>query len=304
MSGYTEKSKVLLIINPIAGKMKINSEILTVVDILCRHKYSVNIYTTAGRGDGEIIVINEAKYYDLIICCGGDGTFNEIVSGCMKLPLDIKIPLIGYIPSGSTNDMAATLKLSTDIKTATLNIIHGDKFRLDIGNFNDNKYFTYVASFGAFTKTSYNTPQSLKNTFGHFAYVLEGARDLYNIRPYHMTVKCCDGEIEDDFIFGSITNATSIGGILKFDDSGVDLSDGIFEVVLIRQPQNPIEFNNLIFSITKQDFTNDKNIFFKRTSYVEFEIDEKIPWTVDGEFAGDYNSVQILNLLKAITILK
>lgn len=304
MSGYTKKLKVLLIVNPIAGKMKINSEILTIVNSLCRKNYSVNIYTTAGKGDGEAIVINEAQYYDLIICCGGDGTFNEIVSGCMKLPLDINIPLIGYIPSGTTNDMATTLKLSTDIKTAIRNIINGDKFRLDVGSFNDDKYFTYVASFGAFTKTSYNTPQSLKNAFGHFAYVLEGAKDLYNIRPYHMTVKCCKEEIEDDFIFGSITNATSIGGILKFDDSGVDLSDGIFEVVLIRQPQNPIELNNLIISITKQDFTNNKNIFFKSTPYVEFEIDEMIPWTIDGEFAGDYNNVQILNLLKAITILK
>lgn len=304
MSGYMRKSNVLLVINPIAGKMAVKDEILTVIDILCRHNYHITVYTTADRGDAESIVLNEAVNNDLIVCCGGDGTFNEIVSGCMKLPPDIRIPLIGYIPSGTTNDMAATLNLSTDIKTATLDIVNGDRVRLDVGNFNDIKYFTYVASFGAFTKTSYTTPQYLKNTFGHFAYVLEGMRDLNNIRPYSMIAKCDKDTVEDDFIFGSITNATSIGGIIKLSNSSVDLSDGVFEVVLIKQPQNPIELNNLIFNISKQDYKNDKNIFFARTSRVEFIIDEKIPWTIDGEFAGDYNHVQIQNLLKAITLLK
>jgi lipid kinase, YegS/Rv2252/BmrU family len=282
----------------------IKNEILTVIDILCRNNYHINVFTTAGQGDAETIVLNHAADNDLIICCGGDGTFNEIVSGCMKLPSEVKMPQIGYIPSGTTNDMAATLNLSGDIKSAAYDIVNGTPYKIDVGSFNDDSYFTYVTSFGAFSKTSYTTPQHLKNTLGHFAYVIEGIREMYNIRPYSLSVKCDKCEIEGDFIFGSVTNATSIGGIIKLKNPHIDLSDGMFEVVLIRQPQNPIELNSLIFNISSQNFKNDKNILFVRTSDINFTVNEPIPWTIDGEFAGDYDSVQIKNLLKAITILK
>jgi len=202
--------------------------------------------------------------------------------------------------------MAATLNLPVDVKTAVSDIIIGNEHRIDIGSFNADKYFTYVASFGAFTKTSYTTPQQLKNTLGHFAYVIEGIREMRNIRPYNMSVKCDNCEIEGDFIFGSVTNSTSIGGIIKLKSPRIDLSDGMFEVVLIRQPQNPIEMNSLIFNISSQNFQNDKNILFIHTSSVNFIVNEPaaLPWTIDGEYAGDYDCVKIQNLFKAITILK
>jgi YegS/Rv2252/BmrU family lipid kinase len=236
---------------------------------------------------------------DLVVCCGGDGTLNEVVSGVIKLGLPLPL---GYIPSGTTNDFASSLKISSHKESAAKAIMSGKERKLDIGLFNNIRNFCYVASFGAFTESSYTTPQSYKNSIGHLAYVLEGVKDIPNIRPYHVKVEANDQVYEDDYLFGAVSNSTSIGGIMKLDSSKVDLNDGLFEIMLIKTPKSPIDISRMLFSITKRDY-NDKMIDFIKASEATFYMDEGISWTVDGEYIAGGSKIQIKNIPNAITFL-
>ena len=235
-----------------------------------------------------------------MVCSGGDGTFNETVTGLMQAGLDIPI---GYIPSGSTNDFATTLGIPVDCIAAAKMIVEGVPVAYDTGKFG-SRYFSYVASFGAFTKASYSTPQSVKNLLGHIAYLLEGMQELSQIRKLHVKLTLDEGEVlEDDYLFGAICNSTSVGGIMTLDPNQVDLTDGKFEVLLVRAPRTLQEIPECLLSVQKQQY-NSTMMTFRNASRILVETDPEIPWTLDGEKEDGHDLVEIQNLHKAIRIIQ
>ena len=214
--------KLLFIFNPYSGKAQIKNKLLQIVDIMVKAGYEVTIYPTQARADALNLVQKRAKKYDLVVCSGGDGTLDEAVSGMMLS--EKKVPL-GYIPAGSTNDFANSLKIPKDMVKAAKAAVSGKKFACDVGKFNDS-FFIYVAAFGIFTAVSYKTSQEWKNILGHAAYILEGAKSLHEITSYHMRVEYEDQVIEDEFIYGMITNSNSVGGFKNMTGKNVLLDDG------------------------------------------------------------------------------
>ncbi len=290
--------RALVIINPHAGRMKILHNLPEIDAILYNGGYEAEIYFTKSRLDATDKVMRSGGNYDLIVCGGGDGTYNEVISGVLNAGLDVPV---GYIPAGTTNDFAATLELSPVHKTAAQKIVLGTPRQLDVGRFGD-KYFSYIASFGAFTSTSYNANQKIKNTLGHTAYVLEGIKDLSTLKPYHLKVETDDEVLEDDFIFGAVCNSTSIAGLIKLDQRIVDLSDGRFEVVLIKMPKQIIDLTKLIIAITNGDWT-DRHITLTHSHSVKVTTSGKLDWSLDGEHAASEGEIIIENINKAISLV-
>lgn len=294
-----ENNKLLFIVNPIAGRLFPKNNYERAAELFKNHGYNVIMKKTAFKGHATELVIKYGHDQDIIVCSGGDGTLNEVISGIMKLGKEV---ILGYIPSGTTNDFACSLKLSDRVETAAMTIINGQTRTVDIGLFGDCRYFSYIASFGAFTGTSYTTPQSHKNIIGHLAYVLEGMKDIPNIRPYHIRVETDDDVYEGDYIFGAVSNSLSIGGLLKLDSNYVKLNDGLFEILLIKNPKTPLDFSKIIISLRKKEY-KDKHIQFFKASNVTFYMDEPIPWSIDGEYEAGAQTVNIQNLHNAIKIL-
>ena len=292
--------KMLFVINPYAGMRKAAKVLPEILAVFNRADYEVQIYITAGQGDAIQAVERMAPGKELVVCCGGDGTFNETVTGLMRAGIDIPI---GYIPAGSTNDFAASLQLSSDCVEAAQRIVEGTPNAYDAGKFGD-RYFSYVASFGAFTKASYSTPQSVKNLLGHVAYVLEGIQELSQIRNLHVKLTLDDSEVlEDDVVFGAICNSTSVGGIMTLDPKQVDLQDGKFEVLLIRAPKTLQEIPECLLAVQKQQY-NSAMMTFRTASRITVEADPEMPWTLDGEKEDGHAFVDVQNLHQAIRIVQ
>ncbi len=301
--------KILFIFNPVSGRSQIKNNLMEILEILSGAEFKVVCYVTKASGDARRIVREREDDYLYIVCAGGDGTLDEVVSGMMESRDKPFVP-IGYIPAGTTNDFAANLNIPSDMRMAAEIIAHGRTFRCDLGRFNKKDYFTYVAAFGAFTGTSYQTPQELKNQLGHFAYILQGVSELGKMRAYHMHVKAIevkeagDGVIDivDDFAFGMITNSRSIGGIQNITGSNVDLQDGLFEVTLIRMPKNPLEMSEILMALGNTEVRTEIVTTFK-TSRITFSSGEKIEWTRDGEYAGGHKRVTLENIPGQLRIL-
>ncbi len=289
--------RLLFVVNPNSGKGEMRHHIVDCVDAFVRAEFEVTLYTTQKSGDATRIVIERGAEFDRIVCSGGDGTLNETVAGLMALN---EKPALGYIPSGTTNDFASSLKIPKNPIDATNLIIDGKPYHVDVGQFND-RYFTYVAGFGAFTEVSYSTPQVSKNTLGRLAYILEGIKSLHTLRPYSVTVKTDEQIISDKFIFGMVTNATTVGGFKGIIANDVGLDDGLFEIFLAKAPTNPIELQMTINELLVSPDTNKFITRFK-AQRVEFISDEEIPWTLDGEFGGAPKNVEIINHQKALNI--
>lgn len=291
--------KLLFVMNPFAGTRKANKVLPEIISVFNRAGYGVLTYMTETAGDAEQIVCRHGAGMDLIVCSGGDGTFNETVSGLLRCGADVPI---GYIPAGSTNDFASTLKLSTDPLQAAEDIVNGQAQSFDLGRFGD-RHFAYVASFGAFTRVSYTTPQSVKNALGHTAYVLSGIQELSQIRavPIRMDI---DGQIiEDKFIFGAICNSTSVGGVLTLDSNIVDLRDGKFEILLVRAPRDVTELGECIMAVQRQQY-NCKMITFLSGSKIRIEASPEIDWSLDGEWAQGQDIIEIENLQQAYRLVR
>ncbi len=270
--------QLLLIVNPTSGTKKAGKHLSEIISVFNRANYDTHVYLTNNRGDATNIVKKIGANMDIIVCCGGDGTLNETVTGVLSS--NLKTP-IGYIPAGSTNDFANSLHLSSDVVEATKQIVEGKASLYDVGYFK-NRYFTYVASFGAFTKTSYTTPQNIKNALGHMAYILEGISEISKIKDEHIKIEL-DGEvIEDDYLFGAICNSTSLGGILTLNPSLVDISDGKFEIFLIRAPKNITELSECVVAIKNQTY-NCGMITFRTASKIKITTNPDMPWSLDGE---------------------
>ena len=292
--------KLLFVLNPCAGMRKASKVLADILSEFNRADYDVHTYVTAGQGDATDAVERMASGMDLVVCCGGDGTFNETVTGLMRAGLQIPI---GYIPAGSTNDFATSLHLPADPVEAARQIVEGRPRLYDAGRFG-KRYFSYVASFGAFTKVSYSTPQSVKNLLGHVAYLLEGMQEISQIRKQHVKLTL-DGTdvLEEDYLFGAICNSTSVGGIMTLDPNQVDLTDGKFEVLLIRAPRNLQEISECLLAVQKQQY-NSAMMTFRTASSITVEADPEMPWTLDGEKEEGHEKVEIRNLHKAIQIIQ
>ena len=292
--------KMLFIVNPISGQKKAVKFLPEIISLFNRANYEVITYMTGDRGDATRMAALRGGDVDLVVCCGGDGTFNETITGLLEN--NIHVP-VGYIPSGSTNDFAASMKLSTNPLKATQDIIEGKPFCYDVGKFG-KRYFSYVASFGAFTQASYTTPQSIKNILGHTAYVLSGISELSQIRKEHVRMEI-DGEIvEDDYLFGAISNSTSVGGILTLDPSLVDMGDGLFEILLVRAPKNLLEITECLQGLQAQDYRSCSMITFRSARRVRILASSDMPWTLDGEREEGHLEVVAENIHHAIQLVK
>ena len=290
---------MLFVMNPYAGTRKANRYLADILTLFSQAGYTVITHMTLGPGNCTETVERIAPQVDLVVCCGGDGTLCETVAGVLRSGAQVRI---GYIPAGSTNDFAASLQLPTNILKAAQLILEGESQHYDIGRFG-NRYFCYVASFGIFTKASYATPQSIKNALGHTAYLLSGIQELSQLRTTRMRLEL-DGEVvEDDFLFGAISNSTSVGGILTLDPAQVDLQDGKFEILLVRRPRDLMELSECIQALQNHKY-NCKVITFRSASHVRVDAGQPLVWTLDGERADVDGPVEIHNLPQAIRLIQ
>lgn len=291
------KMDMLFIYNPKAGKAQIRNHLLDILDIFVKAGYEVTVYPTQARGDAIRQTKRKKEKYDIVVCSGGDGTLDEVFTGMMQCKK--KVP-IGYIPAGSTNDFAISLNIPANMVTAAKNVVEGENYAVDVGMFNDD-VFVYIAAFGLFTEVAYETDQQIKNVLGHMAYLLEGMKRLAAIKSYKLKVTFGDKVIEDEFIFGMITNSYSVGGFKRITGNNVELDDGEFEVTLIKKPQNPIELNRVMAALVDRDIDAECMYCFK-ASEVFIESEEELSWTLDGEFGGSHKEVSVKNLHKSLEI--
>jgi len=291
---------MLFLYNPTAGKGRAREHLATVVEAFTREGWLVTAYPTQGKGDAASLAAElGGEEFERVVCCGGDGTLHEVVEGLMAVE---NRPIVGYIPAGSTNDFAQNLGLPRSYEKMALTAAAGVPKPCDVGRFND-KCFIYVAAFGAFTDVAYDTPQEFKNTFGHLAYLLEGIARLPNLKTYALTVEHDGGTLEEEFLFGMVSNTVSVGGFKGLTGSGVALDDGLFEVVLIRPPEKRGDLQSILRTFLQQVPDESGLVTGFRTSRLKVTCGEELPWTLDGEFGGAPRVAEIENCCSAITIV-
>lgn len=295
------EKKLLLIYNPVSGKAQIKTYLADIIDIYANKDYCVTVHPTKRAFDGYEYIKEHGINYDVISVCGGDGMLNEAVSALMNIDSSRR-PILAYLPAGSTNDFAGTVGLPLDIRRAAKMVVDGNPFFCDAGMMND-KYFAYVAAFGAFTSVSYDTAQEFKNVFGHLAYVMEGIRQLPSIKPLHLKISFDDIVIEDDFVLGMVTNSLQVGGIKHGMGTAISLNDGLFEVFLVKRPRTAVGYQNIVTAFLTQDLDKTEDIISFKASKLTFESNEPIPWTLDGEFGGDVTVAEITNLPRAFSVM-
>ena len=293
------EKRLLLVMNPCAGIKKANRYLPDLLRLFSDYGYVSTAYMTGKRGDGTEFARTHAAEADLIVCIGGDGTLNEVIEGLLKSGADCPL---GYIPAGSTNDFAASLKIASNVMQAARDIMEGRPRTIDLGSFN-GRCFSYVASFGAFTEAAYSTPQEVKNMLGHLAYIFEGMKDLANIRPIHMRLETDSGNaFEDDYIFGAISNSTSIAGFLTMDPTRVIIDDGLFEITLIKMPTAPMDLSRILYSLQTQQY-DDKLIHACTAARAVIHSPAAVPWTLDGEYARGETDIIVENLHNALRLV-
>lgn len=294
--------KLLFIYNARAGRQAVRQSLADLLDVFAARGYEIVVRPTQGRGDATVCA-SHSTGYDRVVCCGGDGTLNETLTGLMYLPREER-PTLGYIPTGTTNDFARNLNLPKGLVPMAETACGGLTAPCDLGEA-EGRYFAYVAAFGLFTDVSYTTSQTAKNLLGHFAYVLEGAGKLNNVPAYHMTVENEAGErAEGDYIYGMVGNTVSVGGLVSFPKDAVHLDDGLFEVLLIRQPKNAKDWQGIITALTTQTVAEGGPVEGFRASRVTFTCGEPVAWTLDGEFGGEREVTTIQNLNRVFTIAR
>ena len=290
--------RALLIYNPNAGKGQLKNRLSDIIDIIVKGGYEVTVYPTQSYRDAYKKVKHFEGDYDKVICCGGDGTLDEVVSGMMRR--ENKIP-IGYIPAGTTNDFANSLHIPKNMLDAAETAVNGVEMECDIGKFN-NGIFVYIAAFGVFTDVSYETKQEMKNILGHLAYLLEGMTRIFDIPSYKLKVTVNGQIIEDEFIFGMVTNSKSVGGFRSIVGKNVVFDDGEFEVVLIKKPNSALALQEMVAALLKSQVDN-KYMYLFKAKEIHFESIREIPWTLDGEYGGQHDDVVVRNSQRALKIM-
>ena len=296
------QKKLIFIVNPKAGKSQMKKRIVDVIDTLSRGGYEVEVYTTKSAEDAEQHIYEVGDQYDRIVISGGDGSMDNAVTGIMRLKERTdKVPSLGYIPCGSTNDYARSLCISLDPVKAAREIVKGIPCPVDIGRLGD-RHFIYVAAFGIFTEVSYATPRKMKAVLGHGAYMIEAVRSLPSVKSYHVKASFDGRRIEGDFIYGQVTNSRSVGGFRAVGLRDMSFHDGEFECVFIRKPKNPVELGKILSTVVANSLKDDY-IIYERAKHVVVEGVSEIPWTVDGEYAGDYQIASVENLHNAVDLM-
>ena len=292
--------RLLYIYNPAAGRKAAKSSLSDALEIFARQGYEITVRPTQERGDATAAVIRQGAQHDRVVCCGGDGTLNETVQGLLALPAEHR-PVLGYIPAGTTTDFSRTLELPKTMAELAEVAGEGSPRPIDVGDAQGHP-FTYVAAFGLFTDVAYSTPQVNKNLLGHFAYVLEGMGRLVNIPSYHMKVTAGEHEVEGDFIYGMVGNTVSVGGLVNLPRDMVRLDDGLFEIILIRQPRTIEDWQSILTALTTMEPDEDGAVVAFPASEVTFTCSQSVAWTVDGEFGGEHAVTTVRNQTRAITM--
>lgn len=292
------KRKMLFVYNPMAGKEQIRNKLSDIIQIFCREGFEVTIFATQGKEDATNIVVQCGEQYDYVVCSGGDGTMNEVAAGIMQLE---KHPICGYIPAGTVNDFASSLKIPKIMKNAAALVTQGSVFECDMGQFND-RIFTYVAGFGAFTEVAYQTPQEWKNALGKAAYFVEALKHIAEIKPHHMRIEYDGGMVEDDFILGLVSNSVSVAGYKAYSRKNIKMDDGLFEALLIRNPKNPIELQMVLNALISKKLDAEQ-ICCLSSGYIHIVSDDDVQWTLDGEDGGFCNEVEMVNRHRALSII-
>lgn len=289
--------KLLLLANVHSGKGIVEEQLPAIINYYNKAGYEVTVYISQYSGHIREIAQTRGGYFDSLVCSGGDGTLNEVINGIADLD---KKPVLGYIPAGSTNDFASSIGIPMNIEDSYKKAIDGDIFSIDVGKIN-NKHFAYVAAFGLFTSISYETPQNMKNVLGYQAYLLEGLRQLSNIKSYDLEIKHDEGVIKDNIMIGLISNSNSIAGMKSIFKNYADLNDGLFEVLLVKAPKNVNVLKSIVTSIVEKNF--DTELFYSfKTSHISVKGNEEINWTIDGEYCGSFKEADISVLNKAVDI--
>ena len=291
--------KLLFIYNAKAGKSKVKQALPAILDCFTQAGYLVTAYPTQGKADATRIAACLGGEYDRVVCSGGDGTLNETISGLLEIE---NRPVLGYVPAGTTNDFSKNLMLPRGIEGAAEAAVKGVPRPCDIGRFN-GRPFVYVAAFGAFTDVSYDTPQEFKSMFGHLAYIMEGVTRLGSLKSYVLRLEHDEGMIEGEFLYGMVSNTISVGGFQGMPAEEVKLDDGLFEVMLVRQPKNANELQSIVVTLARQSPPPGGAVSLFHTSRLKVTCAEPVPWTLDGEYGGAPDVVEIENCKHAITIV-
>ena len=291
--------RLMLLVNPTAGRSGYRNCLSDVLEAFYSSGHLPTVFFTTAPGDATRLVLEHSKGFDIVVCMGGDGTLSEVISGIIQTP---EPPDLGYIPLGTANDVASSLNLPRRPQKAAQRIIEGSPFAFDVGRYGDDQYFAYIAAFGAFTEVSYQTPASIKHNIGYLAYLLEGMRHISRINYRKATIEYDDGVIIDDFIFGAVSNSTSIAGLVKLNDTTVELGDGLFEVILIKNPRRLSDMNGIISDITSRKYTSN-NVIVLHSKYVRFTFDQPVALTRDGENGGIHRDLTLRNLHAAIRLI-
>ncbi len=284
--------KLMLIVNPMAGRGAYKNGFAEAMQVLANGGYNTTLFFTRGRGDSTRYAAEHAKNFDAVACIGGDGTLSEVLAGLMQVD---NPPPVGYFPMGTANDVATTLGLpKNDVLSAAYRLLRGTPHPFDVGGFGDREYFSYVAAFGAFTEVSYATPQDQKKVLGHLAYVLQGMQQLPKIEPIHTRVEYDGGVFDGMLLYGSVTNSTSVAGIVRLPEEMVSLGDGVSELVLVRDPGNVAAFAEIVSSVLSERFDSEY-LLILQTKRAAFHFDKPVAWTRDGEEGGTYTDIEIVN---------
>lgn len=291
------EKRLYFIYNPLAGKGNIRGKMYEIIQALADAEYEVTVYPTRGPKDATERVLQLPEGYDLVVCSGGDGTLDEVVTGMMQR--ESRLP-IGYIPAGSCNDFARSLQIPNNMQQAAEIAVQGQTFAVDVGSLN-MRNFVYVAAFGIFTDVSYSTKQEMKNVLGHMAYILEGMKRLTSVKSYYLKVTSDEMSFEGDFLFGMVTNSRSVGGFKSIVGKNVIFDDGLFEVTFIQRPKNPMELQEILAALTISQI-DTKYMYSFRSSRIVVESEEPVPWALDGEYGGEYLKAEIFNNPRAVEI--
>ena len=292
------QKRMLFIYNPKSGKGAIRPKIAAILELFTQNGYDVLVHPTTASGDARKTVKRMAGESDIVVCSGGDGTMDQVVTAIMETDPS---KTVGYIPSGSTNDFANSLGLPKNVLKCAQAILDENVYACDIGGFND-QYFVYVAAFGAFTHIAYDTNQNLKNTIGHFAYLTQAGMEVFKLPSYHLKVRMNDEEIEGEYTYGMITNSRFVGGIANITGKAVDMNDGLFEITLVHTPANPLELTEIFTTLLSKDILQSSLVEKYKASHITVCAEEQIDWTLDGEFGGSCMQAEIRNLHKALRI--
>jgi len=294
---------MMLLVNPAAGRSTTHAALGGVVETFCKSGWTPTVYFTTGPRTATALAARHGASYSQLVCLGGDGTLSETIAGLMRLPPEDR-PRLGYIPMGTANDVANTLELPRRKPLqAAMDVVNGAQVPYDVGRMGNGGYFTYVAAFGMFTEVSYQTDQELKKALGHAAYLLSGLTQLPKLRATRARIEYDGGVMEDEYIYGAVSNSTSIAGLLKLDKRVVALSDGKFELVVVRRPKTMAELSSIIQGILNQDY-NGPAMSIVQTSHVHFSFPEPVAFTRDGEAGGIYQELEIQNPPRAVNFIR